>query len=138
MNEFRKINDVLDKYCQLALRQPLPDNQSVLKTDARFQAAGGYAVLTEDAPNQKFTSARKIHASEAYGSKTFSPSQMKMSIYAQQFLARYLAFNEFLTYVLGNTNASHHHDRQQISHTIFSNQFDPTTIMESKWFCTTN
>ena len=63
-------------------------------TDASFQAAG-YAVLIEDDPNQKYTSTRKTYAPIAYGSKTYSPSQIKMSIYAKEFLAIYMAFKEF-------------------------------------------
>ena len=94
MKEFREINEALDRCCQLALRQPLPGKQLVLMTDARFQAAG-YAVLIEDDPNQRYTSTRKTYAPIAYGSKTFSPSQIKMSIYAKEFLAIYMAFKEF-------------------------------------------
>ena len=94
MKEFREINEALDRCCQLALRQPLPGKQLVLMTDASFQAAG-YAVLIEDDPNQKFTSTRKTYAPIAYGSKTYSPSQIKMSIYAKEFLAIYMAFKEF-------------------------------------------
>ena len=63
-------------------------------TDASFQAAG-YAVLIEDDPNQKYTSTRKTYAPIAYGSKTYSPPQIKMSIYAKEFLAIYMAFKEF-------------------------------------------
>ena len=94
MKEFREINEALDRCCQLALRQPLPGKQLVLMTDASFQAAG-YAVLIEDDPNQKYTSTRKTYALIAYGSKTYSPSQIKMSIYAKEFLAIYMAFKEF-------------------------------------------
>ena len=94
MKEFKEINEALDRCCHLALRQPLPGKQLVLKPDASFQAAG-YAVLTEDDPNQKFTSTRKTYAPIAYGSKTYSPSQIKMSIYAKEFLAIYMAFKEF-------------------------------------------
>ena len=57
-----------------------------LMTDASFQAAG-YAVLIEDDPNQKYTSTHKTYAPIAYGSKTYSPSQTKMYIYAKEFLA---------------------------------------------------
>ena len=92
--ELREINDALDRCCQLALRQPLPGKQLVLMTDASFQAPG-YAVLIEDDPNQKYTSTRKTNAPIAYGLKTNSPSQIKMSIYAKEFLAIYLAFREF-------------------------------------------
>ena len=94
MKDFREINEALDRCCQLALRQPLPGKQLVLMTDASFQAAGN-AVLVEDDPNQKYTSTRKTYAPIAYGSKTYPPSQIKMSIYAKEFLAIYLAFKEF-------------------------------------------
>ena len=92
--EFREINEALDRCCQLALRQTLPGKQLVLMTDASFQAAG-YAVLIEDDPNKKYTSTRKTYAPIAYGSKTYSPSQIKMSIYAKEFLAIYITFIEF-------------------------------------------
>ena len=94
MKEFREINEALDRCCQLALRQPLPGKQLVLMTDANYQAAG-YAVLKEDDPNQKYASTRKTYAPIAYGSKTYSPSQIKMSIYAKKFLANYMALKEF-------------------------------------------
>ena len=94
MKEFREINEALDRCCQLALRQPLPGKQLVLMTHASFQAAG-YAVLIEDDPNQKYTSTRKTYAPIAYGSKTNSLSQIKMSIFAKKFLAIYMAFKDF-------------------------------------------
>ena len=84
MKDFREINEALDRCCQLALRQPLPGKQHVLMTDASFQAAG-YAVLIEDDPNQNYTSARKIYAPIAFGSKTYSSSQIKMSLNAKEF-----------------------------------------------------
>ena len=63
-------------------------------TDASFSAAG-YALLTEDDPEQNYTSLRKAYAPIAYGSKTFTPSQLKMSKYAKEFLSKYSAFKEF-------------------------------------------
>ena len=62
--------------------------------DARFGATG-YAVLIENDTKQKFTSIRKSYPSVAYGSKTFTPAKIKMSIYAKDFLAFYSAFKEF-------------------------------------------
>ena len=94
MKEFKEINEALDRLCQLALRQPLAGKQLALMTGASFQAAG-YAVLTEDDPNQKYTSTRKTYAPIAYGSKAYSPSQIKMSIYAKGFLPIYMAFKQF-------------------------------------------
>ena len=63
-------------------------------TDASFTAAG-YAILTKNDQNQKYPSVKKSYAPIAYGSKTFTPSQPKMSIYAKEFLAIYYAFKEF-------------------------------------------
>ena len=94
MQKFNGIDRDSDRYSQLALKQPLPNTQLVLMTDASFMAAG-YAILTEDYPNQKFTSVRKSFAPIAYGSKTFTSSQLKMSIYAKEFLAIFFAFREF-------------------------------------------
>ena len=92
--EFRDINEALDRCCQLTLRQPIGGKQLVLRRDASLHAAG-YAVFIEDDPNQKYTSARKTYAPIAHGSKTYSPSQIKMSIYAKEFLAIYMAFKKF-------------------------------------------
>ena len=63
-------------------------------TDASFSAAG-YAVLMEDDPMEKYSSTRKAFAPVAYVSKTFSPAKLKMSIYAEEFLAIFFAFKEF-------------------------------------------
>ena len=86
MKEFREITGASDRCCQLALRQPIPGRQLVLMTDGSFQAAGS-AVLIEDDPNQKYTSTRKTYAPIAYGSKTNTPFQIKLFIYAKNFLA---------------------------------------------------
>ena len=94
VEQFNEISRDLDRCSQLALKQPLPNKQLVLMADASFTAAG-YAILTEDDPNQKYTSVKKSYAPIAYGSKTFTPSQLKMSIYAKDFLATYYAFREF-------------------------------------------
>ena len=94
VQQFEKINLALDKCCDLALQQLIPNKQIALMTEASFGAAG-YAVLIEDDPSQKFTSIRKSIAPVAYGAKTFTPAQMKMSIYAKEFLANYFAFKEF-------------------------------------------
>ena len=94
IKEFGEINEAVDRCFQLALRQPLPGKELVLMTDASFQAAG-YAVLIEENPNQKYTSTRKIYAPIVYGSKVYSPSEIKMSIYAKEFLVIYTAFKEF-------------------------------------------
>ena len=94
VQQFEEINRALDKFCDLALQQPIPNKQIALMTDASFGAAG-YAVLIEDDPSQKFISIRKSYAPVAFGSKTFTPAQIKMSIYAKEFLAIYFEFKKF-------------------------------------------
>ena len=83
VRQFEEMSKAFDKCCDLGQQQPIPNKQSALMTDASFGAAG-YAVLIEDDPNQKFSSLRKSYAPVAYGSKTFTPAQIKMSIYDKE------------------------------------------------------
>ena len=91
---FDSVNKALSDACELALKQPIPGKQLVLMTDASFRSAG-YALMIEDNPDQKIQSKRKTYAPVAFGSKIFSPAQLKMSIYSKEFLAIYMAFLEF-------------------------------------------
>ena len=68
--------------------------QLVLMTDASFRNAG-YALMIEDNPDQKIQSKRKTYAPVAFGSKIFSPAQLKMSTNSKEFLAVYMSFLEF-------------------------------------------
>ena len=91
---FDSVNKALSDACQLALKQPIPGKQLVLRTDASFRSAS-YALMIEDNPDQKIQSKRKTYAPVAFGSKIFqfvSPAQLKMSIYSKEFLAIYMAF----------------------------------------------
>ena len=91
---FDSVKKALSDACELALKQPIPRKQLVLMTDASFRSAG-YALMIEDNPNKKIQSKRKTYAPVAFGSKTFSPAELKMSIYSKEFLAIYMAFLEF-------------------------------------------
>ena len=63
-------------------------------TDASFRASG-YALLIEEENDKKVNSEKKTFAPVAFGSKVFSPAQLKMSIYCKEFLAIYHAFLEY-------------------------------------------
>ena len=91
---FDSVNKALSDACKLALKQPIPGKQLVSMTDASFRSAG-YALMIEDNPNQKIQSKRKTYAPVAFGSKIFSPAQLKLSIYSEEFLAIFMAFLEF-------------------------------------------
>ena len=102
VEDFTNLNKLLENSCQLALRQPLKDKQLIVMSDASFTAAG-YAIMIEDDPNQKLQSKRKTYAPIAFGSKTFNPTQTKLSIYAKVFLSIYFAFVEFGHLMWGST-----------------------------------
>ena len=91
---FDSINKALSDACELALKQPIPGKQLVLMTDASFSSAG-YALMIEGNPDQKNQSKMKTYAPVAFGSKNFSPEQLKMSVYSKEYLAIYMAFLEF-------------------------------------------
>ena len=74
---FDSVNKALSE--ALVLKQPIPGKQLVFMTDASFKSAG-YALMIEDNPDQKIQSKRKTFARFAFGSKMFSPAQLKMSI----------------------------------------------------------
>ena len=52
----------------------------------RISRGKRYAKLTEDDPNQQITRTGKTYAPVTDGSKTLTPTQIKMSIYAKEFL----------------------------------------------------
>ena len=88
------VNRALSNACVLALKQPRPNKHIFFKTDASFTSAG-FALMIEDKPDQKNPSKLKTYAPVVFGSKSFSPAQLKISIYWRVFLAIYLAFIEF-------------------------------------------
>ena len=51
--------------------------------------------MIEDNPDQKIQSKGKTYAPVAFGSKIFSPAQLKMPIYSKELSAIYMAFLEF-------------------------------------------
>ena len=51
--------------------------------------------MIEDNPGQKIQSKWKTYAHVAFGSKNFSPAQLKMSIYSKEILAICMAFLKF-------------------------------------------
>ena len=94
LDHYKAINAALTKACGLALKQPITGRQYVLMTDASFRASG-YALMIEEENDKKLNSKKKTFAPVAFGSKVFSPAQLKMSIYCKEFLAIYHAFLEY-------------------------------------------
>ena len=101
VHQFIEINRELNKCSQLALKQTLPNKQLVLMTDAIFTAAG-YAILTEDDPDQKYTSVKKSFAPFAYGSKNFHAITIQNVNIRQRMLSYQLRIQRIWTHFLGN------------------------------------
>ena len=95
-------------------------------TDASFTAAG-YAILTEDDQNKKYTPVKKSYAPKANGSKTFTPSQLKTSIYAKEILAIYYAFKKFGHIIWGTPKSVFIHTENK-SVTLFFQDITAATL----------
>ena len=93
LDHYKAINAALAEACGLALKQPITGRQYVLMTDASFRASR-YALMIEE-NDKKLNSKTKTFEPVAFGSKVFSPAQLKMSIYCKEFLAIYHAFLEY-------------------------------------------
>ena len=93
VEDFTNLIKILENSCQLALKQPLKKTTHS-HVRCKFHTAAGYAIMIEDDSNQKLQSKRKTYAPVAFGSKTFNPTQTKMSIYAKEFLSIYFTFVE--------------------------------------------
>ena len=94
---FDLVNKALSDACELALKEPIPGKQLVLMTDARIRSAG-YALMIEGDTDQKVQSKTITYAPVAFGSKVFSPAQLKMSIDSKKFLAICMAFLNLHTF----------------------------------------
>ena len=99
---FTNLNKLLENSCQLVLKQPLNNKQLVVVSDASYTAAG-YAIMIEDAPNQKLQPKRKTYAPVVFGSKSFNSTQTKMSINAKEFFSINFAIVEFGYLMWGST-----------------------------------
>ena len=87
---FDSVNKTLSDAWQIAMKQTILGKQLVFMTDASFRSAR-YSLMIEDNPDQNRK--RKTYAPVAFGSKIYSPAQLRMSKYSKHFLA---IENEFL------------------------------------------
>ena len=81
---FDSVNKVLGDAFPLALKQPVPRKQLVLKTDASFRSAG-YALMIDDNTDQKTQSKRKTYAPVAFSSKSSPPANLKCPFTQKKF-----------------------------------------------------
>ena len=126
------VNKSLSDACQLSLKKPILGKQLVLMTDAGFKSAG-YALMSEDNPNQKIQSRRKTYAPVALRSKFFSQAQLKMPMYSKDFSAIYMAFLEHTFCWKQQSQQNSFSAGQQIRHTFFPNKGNSASTLECMW-----
>ena len=101
---FEILKQDLKNACQMTLRLPIAEKQYIIMADASFYAAG-YVLLVDDYTCDTNTkTSRKQYAPVSFGSKIFQPSQLKLSIYAKEFLAVHFALQTFAHIVWGIQN----------------------------------
>ena len=98
------LKKALDQACKLTLRLPKANKQYVILADASWYSAG-FVLMIEDYNEKKSKDPKHIvnYAPVSFGSRLFSASQLKMSIYAKEFLAVYYAFDGFAHMLWGIT-----------------------------------
>ena len=105
VQQLEEINRALDKCCDLALQQPIPNKQIALMTDASFGAAG-YAILIGDDPNQKYTSLRKSLCTSGKWIKNLHPSADQDVNLCQGISCNLFCIQRIWPYFLGRPNWS--------------------------------
>ena len=85
-------------------------------TDASFTATG-HAILTEDDPNQKYSSVKKSYAPIAWVKDIYAIATWNVDIRQGSF-SFLLCIQRIRTHLLGNTQTDHYPYGQQIGHTI--------------------
>ena len=90
----------LQNACDTSLKLPKPGAQYVILADASYYAAG-YVLMMEEKPES--ADGKSTYAPVSFGSKVFGPAQLKLSIYAKEFLAVHFAFDQFTHILWGST-----------------------------------
>ena len=88
---------------EIFLKMAKSGRQLVIVSDARCVAAG-YILLIEDEVCHSIDKREKLYAPVAFGSRLFSPNQLKFSIYVKKSFNVYFAFEAFGHYVWGVTD----------------------------------
>ena len=98
---FEILKKDLAKSTETYLRFPKANLQYVIIADASYYGAG-FVLMVEDYCNDE-EKEHKILAPVSFGSKVFNPSQLKLSIFAKEFLAVHYAFEKFAHILWGST-----------------------------------
>ena len=126
---FDSVNKALNDAFELALKQPIPGKQHVLKRDASFRSAG-YTLMIEDNPDQKKNSQRGKRTPPWHFAQNFSPSCNSKVHMFKRIFANLYDISWFSTHSVGSNKANHCPDKQQFRHPLLPNKGNPTSTVE--------
>ena len=119
-DHYKAINAALVEACRLAFIQPKTERHYALMTDDSFRASGS-GLMIETSNEKKLNFKKKTFAPVSFGSKVFSPAQLKFSFYCKEFLAIYPCIPRIPrvhSHLVGNNVTTTRNDRQTFSHTF--------------------
>ena len=120
----------LEQACKISLKLPKANAQYVILTDASFYAAG-YFLLIEDYSTDQTGKTHKSYVPVSFGSKIFTPTSLKLSIYAKEFLAVHFAFDTFAHILWGSSKPV----LVLTDNKSLTRFFQAKTIPSSLWTC---
>ena len=120
----------LEQACDLSLRIPKANAQYVILIEASFYAAG-FVLVIEDYLTDQSGKTHKTYVPVSFGSKIFTPTYLKLSIYAKEFLAVHFAFDTFAHILWGSTKPV----LVLTDNRSLTRFFQAKTIPSSLWTC---
>ena len=94
----------LTRETDLMLRLAKPGLQYVILCDASSHGTG-FVLMIEDYLIDQKSKAKKTYAPVSFGSRLFTTTQLKFSVYYKEFLALYFDLDHFAHFILGATKS---------------------------------
>ena len=120
----------LTRATNLTLRLAKPGLQFVILCDASFHGAG-FVLMIEDYLTDQKGKQKKLYAPVSFGSRNFSETQLKFSVYFKEFLALYFALEYFAHFIWGATKPV----LVLTDNRSLTQFFQSKTIHQSLWNC---
>ena len=99
---FNTLKAELTRATDLTLRLAKQGLQYVIVCDASFHSTG-FVLMVEDCLIDQKGKTKKTYAPVSFGSRLFTTTQLKFSVYYNEFLALYFAYDHFAHFIWGAT-----------------------------------
>ena len=120
----------LTRATDLTLRLAKPGLQYVILCDASFHGTG-FVLMIEDYLIDQKGKTKKTYAPVSFGSRLFTTTQLKFSVYYKEFLALYFALDLFAHFIWGATKPV----LVLTDNRSLTQFFQPKSIHPSLWNC---